>query len=331
MARADDAPSRMTGGLAGARKRFEAYLREERGASEHTLRAYASDLAGFDLFLREWAGEPVPPARVDGLAVRAYLAHLHRRRAGTATVNRHLSSLRTFFRFLRREGLAEGNPAEGLPSPKQSRKLPTFLPVDDAARLLELPDTATPEGRRDRAMLEVLYGSGLRVGELAALNDGDVDTRERLIRVRGKGKKERIVPMTLKAAQAIEAFLSGRPPLPPQEKGQSGDSPLFRNSRGGRLTTGRARAILRGYESRGGFGYHFTPHALRHSAATHLLEMGADLRSIQELLGHASLSTTQRYTQVDFDHLRAVYDAAHPRARAGGGSKQERERRVKRS
>jgi integrase/recombinase XerC len=321
----------MTGGLAGARKRFEAHLREERGASEHTLRAYASDLADFDLFLREWAGEPVLPARVDGLAVRAYLAHLHRRRVGAATVNRHLSSLRTFFRFLRREELAQGNPAEDLPSPKQSRKLPTFLPVDDAARLLELPDTATPEGRRDRAMLEVLYGSGLRVGELAALNDGDVDTRERLIRVRGKGKKERLVPMTLKAAQAIEAFRAGRAPLPSQEKGQAGDSPLFRNPRGGRLTTGRARAILRGYESRGGFGYHFTPHALRHSAATHLLEMGADLRSIQELLGHASLSTTQRYTQVDFDRLRAVYDAAHPRARAGGGDGQGRRGRVKRS
>ena len=327
MDRADDAPSRLTGGLVQALKRFEDHLRDERNASAHTLRAYLSDLAGFDLFLREWAGAPVTPRRVDALAVRAYLAHLHRRKTGAATVNRHLSSLRTFFRFLRREGLAGGNPAEDLPSPKQSRKLPAFLPVDDAARLMELPDAATPEGRRDRAMLEVLYGSGLRVGELAALNDGDVDTRERLIRVKGKGRKERIVPMTAKAARAVESYCADRPALSPAEGRQAEASPLFRNSRGKRLTTGRARAILRGYESRGGFGYHFTPHALRHSAATHLLEMGADLRSIQELLGHASLSTTQRYTQVDFDHLRAVYDASHPRARAGSGGGRKREKR----
>lgn len=326
MDRADDAPGRLTGGLAGARRRFEAHLREERNASEHTLRAYASDLADFDRFLREWAGGPVTPEEVNALAVRAYLGHMHRRRVDASTVNRHLSSLRTFFRFLRREGLAAENPAEGIPSPKQSRKLPAFLPVDDADRLLKLPDAATPEGRRDLAMLEILYGSGLRVGELAALNNEDVDTKERLLRVRGKGRKERIVPMTKKAAQAVERFRPERPPLPAGEA-ECGASPFFRSARGGRLTTDRARDILRGYELKGGFGYHFTPHALRHSAATHLLEDGADLRSIQELLGHASLSTTQRYTQVNFDHLRAVYDAAHPRAKERGAPGRKREKR----
>ncbi|MEK6711046.1 MAG: tyrosine recombinase XerC [Nitrospinota bacterium] len=326
-----DRPDAAPGGLTPSLKRFEAHLRGERGASDHTRRAYLSDLASFDAFLREWAGEPLPPERVDTPAVRAYLGHLHRRKAGAATVNRHLASLRTFFRFLGREGLAERNPAQGLPAPKQSRKLPAFLPVDDAVRLMELPDTSTPAGRRDRAMLEVLYGSGLRVGELAALNDADVDTRERLIQVRGKGRKERLVPMTGKAAGAVEAYRASRPPLAPGEGAPGGAVPLFRGERGRRLTPGRVRAILRGYESRGGFGYHFTPHALRHSAATHLLESGADLRSIQEFLGHASLSTTQRYTQVDFDHLRAVYDAAHPRARAGGGAAQPPGRRGKRA
>ncbi len=312
MARSPDVP----GGLKGARALFEAYLREERGASAHTLRAYSLDLADFEAFLTEWAGGPLPPEEVDALAVRSYLAHLYRRGVGPSTVSRRLSSLRSFFRFLRREGYKVGDPAERTPSPKARRPLPTFLPVDDAVRLMELPDARTPEGARDRLMLEILYGSGLRVGELSGLDDADVDTRERLIRVRGKGKKERIVPMTKEAAQAVKAYCRIRPGA--SRAARAAGSPLLRNQRGGRLTPARVRAILRGYEAKGGFGYHFTPHALRHSAATHLLEMGADLRSIQEILGHASLSTTQRYTQVDFNHLRTVYDAAHPRARAGG-------------
>jgi len=322
MARASDEP----GGLSRARARFEAHLRNERAASEHTLRAYASDLADFDTFLAGWAGRPLSPREVDALAVRAYLGHLYRRGAGGSTVNRHLASIRSLFRFLRREGDEVGDPLAEIPSSKEKRPLPTFLPVDDAARLMEMPDTRTPEGVRDKAILEILYGSGLRVGELSGLNDGDVDTRERFIRVRGKGKKERIVPMTKGAARAVEAYRPLRPSAAAEDPGEALSAPLLRGSRGGRLSPARVRAILRDYEIRGGFSYHFTPHALRHSAATHLLESGADLRSIQEILGHSSLSTTQRYTQVDFAHLRAVYDDAHPRARAQGRPPRKKQR-----
>ncbi len=318
-------------GMSAARGKFETHLRDERGVSEHTLRAYARDLADFDEFLTGWAGGPVPPEKVEPAAVRSYLGELYRRGLQATTVNRRLSAIRSLYRFLRREGLAEGDPAGETPSLKTPRHLPTHLPVDDAARLMELPDAGTPAGARDRAMLEILYGSGLRVGELTALNDADIDLAERLIRVRGKGKKERIIPVTEKAARAVESY------RPRREEGRAGasarkggEAPLFRNLRGGRITTDAVRRILRGYEKKGGFAYHFTPHALRHSAATHLLEGGADLRSIQELLGHSSLSTTQKYTQVDFAHLQAVYDDAHPRAHAGaapaagGGSKTRR-------
>jgi integrase/recombinase XerC len=298
-----------------ANERFKTHLRNERGASEHTIRAYAADLADFEAFLTGWAGRAVPPEEVGPEAVRSYMGELYRRRLQATTVNRHLSSIRSLFRFLRREGFSVGDPAGETPSFKTPKNLPSHLPVDDAVRLMELPDTDTLEGARDKAMLEILYGSGLRVGELTALNDGDLDLRQRLVQVRGKGKKERLIPVTQKAAQAVEEYKKRRMALP-----STGDitkkktSPLFRNARGGRITPGRVREILRGYETKGGFAYHFTPHALRHSAATHLLEDGADLRSIQELLGHSSLSTTQRYTQVDFAHLQAVYDDAHPRS-----------------
>ncbi len=298
-----------------ANERFIIHLRDERGASEHTIRAYAADLADFGEFLTGWAGRAVPPEEVSPKAVRSYMGELYRRGLQATTVNRHLSSIRSLFRFLRREGFRVGDPAGETPSLKTPKNLPSHLPVDDAVRLMELPDTDTLEGARDKAMLEILYGSGLRVGELTALNDSDLDLLQRLVQVRGKGKKERLSPVTQKAAQSVEEYKKRRMALP-----STGDitkkktSPLFRNARGGRITPDRVREILRGYEKKGGFAYHFTPHALRHSAATHLLEDGADLRSIQELLGHSSLSTTQRYTQVDFAHLQAVYDDAHPRS-----------------
>ncbi len=299
-----------------ATERFKNHLRDERGASAHTIRAYATDLTDFEEFLTEWAGHAVPPERVDSEAVRAYLGELYRRGLRATTVNRRLSSIRSLFRFLRREGCNVGDPAGETPSLKTPKNLPTHLPVDDAARLMELPDTGTWEGIRDKAMFEILYGSGLRVSELTALNDGDVDLRERLVQVRGKGKKERLIPVTQNAAKAVEEYKNRRPATSPPSGGprEKKASPLFWGARGGRITPDRVREILRRYEKKGGFAYHFTPHALRHSAATHLLEDGADLRSIQELLGHSSLSTTQRYTQVDFAHLQAVYDDAHPRS-----------------
>lgn len=307
----------ISGGLSSCRELFENYLCNERGTSEHTVRAYGLDLEDFDAFLTEWAGEPVPPEKVDAVAVRSYLGDLYRRGLQSTTVNRRLSSIRSLYRFLRREGKSDGDPAGEMPSLNTPRPLPTYLSVDDAARLMELPDSATTEGARDKAILEILYGSGLRVGELTALDNPDIDLSQRLIRVKGKGKKERIIPITKRAAKATESYLSLMPgPSPADAKRPSGDpSPLFQNSRGRRMTTDGVRRMLRSYEKKGGFSFHFTPHALRHSAATHLLEDGADLRSIQELLGHSSLSTTQRYTQVNFAHLQAVYDDSHPRAR----------------
>lgn len=296
--------------------RFITHLRAERGASEHTIRAYTTDLADFSKFLAEWAGQTTSPGQVTPEAVRSYLGELYRRGLQATTVNRRLSSIRSLYRYLRREGFRVGDPAGEIPSLKTPQNLPTHLPVDDAVRLMALPDTSTLEGRRDRAMLEMLYGSGLRVGELTELNEADLNMRDRLVQVRGKGKKERLIPMTRKAAQAIEEYQTRRPGPGPLSGGpvKKEPSPLFRNARGGRITPDQVRDVLRGYEKKGGFAFHFTPHALRHSAATHLLEGGADLRSIQELLGHSSLSTTQRYTQVDFAHLQAVYDEAHPRS-----------------
>lgn len=300
----------LTNSLSEARALFEAHLRDERDASEHTIRAYAADLGSFEEFLTDWAQKPASLDKIDSLAVRGYLGFLYRRGASPTTVNRHLSSVRSLFRFLRQEGFPVADPAGEVPSPKEKRPLPTFLPVDDAVRLMEMPDTSTPEGVRDKAIFELLYGSGLRVSELTGLNHVDLNIEERLVRVRGKGRKERIVPITKEAAKAV---ISHRARM---EMNAAEDSPLFTNRRNSRISPAFVRSIFRQYEKRGGFGYHFTPHALRHTAATHLLESKeADLRSIQELLGHASLSTTQRYTQVDFSHLRAVYDDAHPRAK----------------
>lgn len=311
--------ARPANSLSEARALFEAHLRDERDASEHTVRAYAADLGSFEAFLADWAGKPAALDGIDSLAVRGYLGFLYRRGASPTTVNRHLSSIRSLFRFLRLEGFPVADPAGEVPSPRAKRPLPTFLPVDDAVRLMEMPDASTPEGARDKAIFELLYGSGLRVSELTGLNHADLDARERLVRVRGKGRKERIVPITKEAAKAVVGHRART------GAGAAGDSPLFINGRGGRISPAFVRSIFRRYEKKGGFGYHFTPHALRHTAATHLLESKeADLRSIQELLGHASLSTTQRYTQVDFSHLRVVYDDAHPRARMKARGGEER-------
>ena len=303
--------------ISAAIDKFKAYLRDERNASEHTIRAYMNDLTDFSDFLSKWSGKTLPPDDVDPVAIRSYLGDLYRRDLQATTVNRRLSTIRSMYRFLRREGYSSGDPAAETPSLKTPHQLPTYLPVDDASRLMDLPDIKTNEGKQDKAILELLYGSGLRVGELVALNDEDANIPERLMRVQGKGRKERIIPLTRKAVAAIEECLSNRKPLAPapaKGKQRYEKHPLFQNSRGNRLSTNDIRKMLQHYEKKGGFSYHFTPHSLRHSAATHLLEDGADLRSIQELLGHSSISTTQRYTQVDFAHLQAVYDDSHPRA-----------------
>ncbi|MBT3351761.1 MAG: tyrosine recombinase XerC [Nitrospinaceae bacterium] len=321
--------------ISAAIDKFKAYLRDERNASEHTIRAYMNDLTDFCDFLANWSGKTLSPDEVDPVAIRSYLGDLYRRGLQATTVNRRLSTIRSMYRFLRREGYTAADPASETPSLKTPHQLPTYLPVDDASRLMDLPDINTQEGKRDKAILELLYGSGLRVGELVALNDEDANIPERLVRVQGKGRKERIIPLTRKAVAAIEECLSSRASMKTtSDKGKHRDEghPLFQNNRGNRLSTGDIRKILRHYEKKGGFSYHFTPHSLRHSAATHLLEDGADLRSIQELLGHSSISTTQRYTQVDFAHLQAVYDDSHPRAhtaKAGQTDKKRLSRKTK--
>jgi integrase/recombinase XerC len=291
--------------------RFAAHLETEKRASVHTRRAYLADLAQYAAFLRGEGAALVPssPALVRAFAARAAAS------AGPASLGRKLSTLRSFYRFLVREGLAEGNPARAVSTPRRPRRLPQVLPEEEAAALVEAPAASQgPLALRDRAFLELLYASGLRVSELTGLAVGDADLAQRLVRVLGKRRKERIVPFGRAAAEALRAWIDdGRPALlraPPPR----GD-PLFLNRRGGRLSARSVARRIARWVLAAGLPRHVHPHVFRHSFATHLLGNGADLRGIQELLGHASLSTTQRYTHVDWKRLAEVYDRAHPRAR----------------
>jgi len=289
--------------------RFEKHLTVERNVSEHTLRAYRQDLDAFHAFLRDelkWP-EAGMPGRIDHLVLRRYLAVLHKRNK-KSTIGRKLAALRSFFSYLVREGVLALNPGELVATPKQEKSLPRTLTVDESYALMEQGGGADLLSRRDRAIVETLYSCGLRVGELTGLNVGSVDLREGLVRVLGKGRKERIVPVGRKAREALADYLA--------ERGNPADGePLFLNHRGGRLTPRSVERNLKVRLLKAGILKDATPHALRHSFATHLLDGGADLRAIQELLGHASLSTTQKYTQVSVDHLMQVYDKAHPRSR----------------
>ncbi len=281
----------------------------ERNLSEHTRCAYRRDLEAFRVFAEkhlEARGEELVRG-IDHLLLRRYLAELHGRNK-KSTIGRKLASLRTFLRYLVREGVLQANPAEMTSSPRQERYLPQTLSVDEAFVLLDGAQQVDLRTLRDRAILETLYSCGLRVGELTGLDVGSVDLEQSLVRVLGKGGKERIVPVGRQALGALRLYLEAR--------GTPGrGEPMFLNVRGGRLT---ARSIQRNLKTqllRAGIAKPATPHALRHSFATHLLDGGADLRAIQELLGHASLSTTQKYTQVSVDRLMAVYDQSHPRSR----------------
>jgi integrase/recombinase XerC len=282
---------------------FLQYLDVERGASPHTLRSYATDLTEFTRFLAAERIEGV--ASADTRAVRAFLAALHRRRLSKASIARKLAAIRSCFRFLARRGVLEVNPARQVRSPRLGRRLPSVLPKDEATQLLDVAAEPTAAGTRDRALLELLYASGLRVAEGCGLDLDDLDEARRTVRVLGKGDKERVVPVGEVALQALDAYLSMRG----RQRG-----PLFLNARGGRLTPRSAHRIVKRLARRAGLSQRVTPHTLRHSFATHLLGEGADLRLIQELLGHRRLSTTQRYTHVSPEHLMRVYDAAHPRA-----------------
>ncbi len=291
--------------------RFTTHLSVERNVSPHTLAAYRRDLLGFQAFLRnelKWRENGAELlGRVDQIILRRYLALLHRR-CKRSTIGRKLAALRSFFRFLVREGVLEVNPGELVGTPRAEKYLPKTLSVDEAFALMERDAGDDLLALRDRAIVETLYSCGLRIGELTGLDRAGLDLDAGLVRVVGKGRKERIVPVGRKAREALERYLAARGPV-------AAEAPLFINHRGGRLT---ARSIQRQLKVRllqAGILKEASPHALRHSFATHLLAGGADLRAIQELLGHASLSTTQKYTQVSIEHLTSVYDAAHPRSR----------------
>ncbi len=288
-------------------------MKSERGASPHTLAAYRRDLEGFAEFVEERRPGAVPDD-VDIVLVRAYLGELHGQVAAS-TIARKLSALRSFYRFLNRRGLCCVDPASLLRSPKLRQPLPRFLPVDEAKRLMEGSEGDEARALRDRAMLEVLYGGGLRVSELVGLDLRDLDLRDGLAKVLGKGRKERIVPLGRKAVAAVRDYLVRRSELHYEGEDIRDPEAVFLSEQGRRITTRRVQQIVEAEARSAGVRLRSSPHDLRHSCATHLLDSGADLRSIQELLGHVSLSTTQRYTHVTVESLRSVYEDAHPLSR----------------
>lgn len=296
---------------------FERALRVEENASTHTVRSYVSDLRQLRAFLIEHrlgldgADDEVAPERVDQAAIRAFLATLMRRNR-KSSVGRKLSAAKGFFRYLLHRGVIALDPTAGIITPKKQQQLPVHLTVDDMFRLLEAPATDTPDGLRDRALLEVMYSCGLRVSELVGLDWSDIDAALELVRVRGKGGKERLVPIGRQALAALAAYRERLPDL--CRRRLRHEKAVYLNRRGGRLTTRSVGRLVEHYVVVSGLATKASPHALRHSFATHLLNAGADLRAIQELLGHATLSTTQRYTHVNLDQLMSVYDKAHPRA-----------------
>ena len=289
-------------------ERFEEHLQLERNLSPHTLAAYGRDLREFQAFvLSQKPGQGELLSQIDQILLRRYLALLHKKNSKTS-IARKLAALRTFFRYLLREGVLETNPGELVGTPRRDKSLPKTLSVDEAFALMEGGEGDDLLALRDRAIVETLYSCGLRVSELTGLDVRGLDLEQGLVRVAGKGRKERIVPIGSKACAALRDYLDARG-NPAQE------APLFLNHRGGRLTPRSVERNLKRQLLQGGVSKNATPHSLRHSFATHLLDGGADLRAIQELLGHASLSTTQKYTQVSVDQLLAVYDRAHPRNR----------------
>ncbi|MGH7847525.1 MAG: site-specific tyrosine recombinase/integron integrase [Candidatus Binatia bacterium] len=296
-------------------EQYGQYLSHERNHSPHTLRNYLSDLRQFHEFVRgsfeSDAGEQELLRRVDVCLVRAYLARLTKV-CSKSSIGRKLAAVKGFFRFLLREGCVSRNPLVGLATPKQDKPLPPFLSVDDAFRLLGVNQGTSHLERRDRAVLEVLYSTGTRVSELVSLNWGEIDFNLGIIRVVGKGSKERVVPIGETALQELREY--GLEQRKKWQRKLKGEEPVFLNARGARITTRSVARIVEKHLKAAGIAVKMGPHGLRHSFATHLLNGGADLRLIQELLGHSSLSTTQRYTHVNLDQLTAVYDKAHPRA-----------------
>jgi integrase/recombinase XerC len=292
--------------------RFLSYIQAVRNASLHTVRAYASDLEQFAAFVK--LEEPdINLAQIDSRILRRYLARLQKQGAQKSSIARKIASLRAFFKYLVKKGLLNLDPMLGITSPRQDKKLPKFLRGEQIDALLTAPDAADPLGLRDAAILEVLYATGTRVSELAGMNLNHIDMLSAEIKVLGKGSKERIVLLGRAAKEALAIYLSnGRAKLISQKKPQ--EDAVFLNKNGGRLTDRSIRRLLNKYFATVSEEINISPHVLRHSFATHMLERGADLRSIQELLGHSSISTTQIYTHVSRERLKEVYENAHPRA-----------------
>lgn len=318
---------------------FLDYIRLNRNASLHTVAAYETDVAQFIAHVaavRQCKRGEVRPEHVDASAIRGYLAELHRRGLARASTARKIAALRSFAAFLRREGAIEGDPTIFAGRVRPDVKVPAHLGEEEVVKLLETPDVATPLGRRDRAILELFYASGLRRSELVGLDLHDVDLGGRMVRVLGKGRKERLVPFNRSAESALRAWLTDRAPLKAEALGAGIDDdaeraraergaskrrwrperrePLFLNYRGGRLSARSVHRIVQRCVAQCSLRFGISPHALRHSFATHLLQRGADLRAIQELLGHAQISTTQRYTHVNVAQLLDIYKKTHPRA-----------------
>ena len=303
-------------------RKFIDYLSLNRNVSAHTADAYSSDVQQFLTFAGSHLDKKeLTPAEIDLDLIRAFMGDLHRKGQSRASASRKLSALRTFMKYLKREGWIESDPSSLAVSPKREQKVPAHLSVDEMSSLLDMPDTSAPLGRRDRAILELFYASGLRLSELVGLDLDDMNLTARMVRVMGKGSKERLVPFNETAKRTLREWLPDRATLRSAHPKASGSrargpaEPLFVNARGGRLTGRSVQRLVAHYVAGCSTRFGISPHALRHSFATHLLQNGADLRAIQELLGHVQLSTTQRYTHVNVAQLLDVYRKAHPRAK----------------
>lgn len=293
--------------------RFLQYLQVERASSPHTLKGYREDLETFVEYFQDEDGDCPDPAELTAVELRGFLAALHDAGYAKTSIARKLASLRSFYRFGQREGWVDHNPAKALRNPRKAKKLPHFLSTAEIGKLLSAPPSDEPLGLRDRAILETLYSAGLRVSELVGLCDGDLDFAQSIVRVRGKGRKERLSPLGSYATRALRRWMKSR--VLSSKEPHDHKAPVFVNKFGTRLTARSVGRMLEKHLQEAGLDNRTSPHTLRHSFATHLLDRGADIRSVQELLGHKSLETTQIYTHVSTSNLRAAYEKAHPRAR----------------
>jgi integrase/recombinase XerC len=293
---------------------FLNYLKIERNCSELTIKSYTDDLNHLSEFILEQYGQALQPDDIEISQLRGYVAYLHECGYAQATVARRLACLRSFFRYCQREGLCDSNPAKPLRTPRTGKKLPHFLTTDEVGRLLSAPLATKDDGLRDRAILETMYSAGLRVAEVVGLDLKDYDRASGILRVRGKGRKERIAPVGSYATKALECWRAVR--KPDKSASEVDQAAVFLNRFGRRLTTRSIGRMLEKHIVTVGLSQQTSPHTLRHSFATHLLDGGADLRSVQELLGHKSLTTTQIYTHISTRRLRETYEAAHPHAQS---------------